>query len=180
MLLKTLPGITVTYCGEEIGMTDVWISWEDTVDPQACRTDKNRYDSTSRDPARTPMQWNSKKNAGFTTGEKTWLPLATNYTECNVELQEQQEKSHLKIFRELIALRSKPAFNHGAMEMNAVDGVLVYKRVMEGNTDADMYVVVLNLAGSDKTVNLSASLNGLPQEMKVVVASLHSTSVKTG
>lgn len=36
--------------GEEIGMTDVWISWEDTVDPQACRTNPNIYESFSRDP----------------------------------------------------------------------------------------------------------------------------------
>lgn len=126
------------------------------------------------------MQWNGKKNAGFSTAEKTWLPLAKNYTECNVELQESQEKSHLKIFRDLIALRSNPTFKNGAMEMNAVDGVLVYKRAIEGNTEADIYVIVLNLAGDDKFVNLSASLNGLPQEMKVVVASLHSTGLKTG
>lgn len=151
-----------------------------SVDPQACRTDKNRYDGASRDPARTPMQWNSKKNAGFTTGAKTWLPVAKNYTECNVELQESQEKSHLKIFRQLIALRSTPTFKDGTLELKAVDGVLTYKRSVEGNADADIYVVVLNLAGSDKTVNLSANLNGLPAEMKVVVASLHSTGVKAG
>lgn len=126
------------------------------------------------------MQWNGQKNAGFTTGDKTWLPVAKNYTECNVELQEKEDNSHLKIFRDLIALRSKPAFNHGMMEMNAVDGLLVYKRAMEGNTDAEMYVVVLNLAGSDKTVDLSTNLHGLPDEMQVVVASLHSTGLKAG
>lgn len=126
------------------------------------------------------MQWNSEKNAGFSKGEKTWLPVAKNYTECNVQLQETQEKSHLKIFRELIALRSTPTFTDGTMELNAVDGVLVYKRAIEGNTTGDMYVVVLNLAGTDKFVNLSANLNGLPQEMKVVIASLHSTGLKTG
>lgn len=126
------------------------------------------------------MQWNSKKNAGFTTGAKTWLPVANNYTECNVELQESQEKSHLKIFRQLIALRSTQTFKDGSLELKAVDGVLTYKRAVEGNANADIYVVVLNLAGSDKTVNLSANLNGLPAEMKVVVASLHSKGVKAG
>lgn len=146
---------------------------------QACRTDRNRYDGASRDPARTPTQWNTKKNAGFSTADKTWLPVANNYTECNVELQESQERSHLKIFRELITLRSNPTFKDGILEMNAVDGVLMYKRAIEGNT-ADIYVVVLNLAGTEKSVNLSAGLKGLPQEMKIVVASLHSTGVKIG
>lgn len=42
--------------GEEIGMTDVWISWEDTQDPQACRTNPDIYEPYSRDPARTPFQ----------------------------------------------------------------------------------------------------------------------------
>lgn len=57
ILLKTLPGISITYQGEEIGMTDLIISWKETVDPQACNTDPTRYHSFSRDPARTPFQW---------------------------------------------------------------------------------------------------------------------------
>lgn len=57
ILLKTLPGISITYQGEEIGMTDLIISWQETVDPQACNTDPTRYHSFSRDPARTPFQW---------------------------------------------------------------------------------------------------------------------------
>lgn len=57
ILLKTLPGISITYQGEELGMTDVIISWADTVDPQACNTDPTRYHAASRDPARTPFQW---------------------------------------------------------------------------------------------------------------------------
>lgn len=51
--------------GEEIGMKDGFISWEDTVDPSACNTDDPiNYVQTSRDPERTPFQWNSEKNAG--------------------------------------------------------------------------------------------------------------------
>lgn len=126
------------------------------------------------------MQWNDKKNAGFTLGDTTWLPVAKNYTECNVELQERQEKSHLKIFRELIELRKTPTFTTGALELNAVDGVLIYKRAIEDNANADIYVIALNLSGNDKFVDLSANLKGLPLEMKVVIASLHSTGLKTG
>lgn len=74
ILLKTLPGISITYqvrvekfkswqkqknlsilCvflpkGEEIGMTDVIISWEDSVDPPACNSNETTYYSVTRDP----------------------------------------------------------------------------------------------------------------------------------
>lgn len=46
-------------------MKDVWISWDDTVDPQACNTDKNTYLQYTRDSARTPFQWDSGINAGI-------------------------------------------------------------------------------------------------------------------
>lgn len=54
--------------GEEIGMVDGYVSWEDTVDPSGCNTDDPiNYWKESRDPERTPFQWNSEKNAGKTT-----------------------------------------------------------------------------------------------------------------
>lgn len=56
MLLLLLPGNAVTYYGEEIGMEDAEISWEDTVDPPACAAGPERYQQMSRDPERTPMQ----------------------------------------------------------------------------------------------------------------------------
>lgn len=44
------------------------MSWEDTVDPSGCNTDDPiNYWQASRDPARTPFQWNSEKNAGLFT-----------------------------------------------------------------------------------------------------------------
>lgn len=162
-------------------MTDVHISWEDTVDPQACRTNPDVYHSVSRDPARTPVQWNGGKNAGFSTGEKTWLPVANNYTDCNIELEESQETSHLKTFRQLIALRQTPTLKYGDVQLNTVDDdVLVYKREIEGQPGADIYAVVLNLGSKNKVIDLSASLSGLPQLMKVAVTSLHSTGPAVG
>lgn len=65
MLAMILPGVAVTYYGEEIGMVDKTdISWEDTKDPQGCMAGIERYQNRSRDPARTPFQWNFDLNAG--------------------------------------------------------------------------------------------------------------------
>ena len=58
----------MTYNGEEIGMTDTYISWERTVDPLGCLAGKAEYELKSRDPYRTPFQWNNSVAAGkFTT-----------------------------------------------------------------------------------------------------------------
>lgn len=53
-----------TFKGEELGMTDVHLPWNDTVDPQACLAGEANYDKVSRDPARTPMQWDDSLNSG--------------------------------------------------------------------------------------------------------------------
>ena len=63
-LVLLLPGTAVTYMGEELGMEDGYVSWEDTDDPQACNGPVDGYEKRSRDPARTPFQWDDSKNAG--------------------------------------------------------------------------------------------------------------------
>ena len=63
----------------------------------------------NRDNARTPVQWNAEKNAGFTQGTP-WLMVNPNYTEINVAAQEQDENSVLSFYKELIALRKNPEY----------------------------------------------------------------------
>jgi len=65
MITLLLPGVAVTYNGDEIGMEDTWISWEDTKDPQGCNAGKDVYEKASRDPARTPFQWDNTTSAGI-------------------------------------------------------------------------------------------------------------------
>src|SRR5690606_19449730 len=76
VLLLTLRGTPTIYYGEEIGMRDVPIPADEVQDPQGLNMpDKN----LSRDPARTPMQWDNSENAGF-TGSKPWLRIDKLYS----------------------------------------------------------------------------------------------------
>ena len=58
----------------------------------------------SRDNARTPMQWTSEKNSGFTSG-KSWLPIHDDYEKVNAEVEDADKNSVLNYFRELNNLR---------------------------------------------------------------------------
>lgn len=118
-----LRGIPFIYQGQEIGMQNaVWNTVDEyndinTIDQyhtarDAGLTDKEALEACSRlsrDNARTPMQWNTQKNAGFTTGTP-WLKVNDNYTEINVETQDTDSDSVLNYYRKLIALRKSPAY----------------------------------------------------------------------
>lgn len=161
-------------------MTDVFLTWDQTKDPQACRTNKNDYHTVSRDPARTPFQWDSTKNSGFSLADETWLPVAENYTKNNVELQLEQPFSHLNLFRRLINLRENPTMKYGKMDIQAIDSdLLVYKREM-ANGAGDVFLIILNLGGTEKAVNLTDNFQNLPTKMTIKVISTHAEKHKAG
>lgn len=120
MLQRGLPFI---YQGQEIGMENVVLTSIREVDDistldeyEVCLREGfseeealrivNRY---SRDNARTPVQWDSSKNAGFTTGTP-WLPLNPNYKKINVAQQEKDPESVLSYYKKLTALRKNPEY----------------------------------------------------------------------
>ena len=64
--------------------------------------------TVNRDHARTPFQWNSKGNAGFNRGHKTWLMMNSNYTQgVNVEDELNDPNSILNFYKEMIKLRNE-------------------------------------------------------------------------
>ena len=119
-LMKGLPFI---YQGQEIGMENLGVVSIDKVDDisaldqyQVCLDAGLTPEEAlkvisiySRDNARTPVQWNSEKNAGFTDGTP-WLMVNPNYTAINVAAQEKDPDSILSFYKELIALRKNPAY----------------------------------------------------------------------
>ena len=120
MLQRGLPFI---YQGQEIGMENVILKSIQEVDDistldeyEVCLREGfseeealrivNRY---SRDNARTPVQWDSSKNTGFTTGTP-WLPVNPNYKKINVAEQEKDPESVLSYYKKLTALRRNPEY----------------------------------------------------------------------
>ena len=118
-----LRGIPFIYQGQEIGMQNaVWNSIEEFNDintkdqyelaREAGLSDKEALEACgrmSRDNARTPVQWSSQENAGFTTGTP-WLKINSNYQEINVERQENDADSVLNYYRRLVAVRKSPEY----------------------------------------------------------------------
>jgi glycosidase len=96
LLLAMLPGTLILYYGDEIAMRDLAV-------PPALRRDHMTAGGEGRDHARTPMQWNGTRSAGFTAeGVRPWLPYGDNATR-NVASQRDDPGSVLNLCRDLIA-----------------------------------------------------------------------------
>jgi alpha-glucosidase len=128
VLLLTLRGTPTLYYGDELGMPDARISADEVQDPAELRQPGQ---GKGRDPERSPMLWENKENAGFTSARvKTWLPLVWGWPKFTVESQGYDERSSLALYKRLLALRrGSAALTSGAVsEVRAVEGVLSYVR----------------------------------------------------
>jgi alpha-glucosidase len=168
MVKALLPGVAVTYNGEEIGQEDGEVSYEEGQDPSA--RDPAIFDQVSRDFERTPYQWDESVNAGFNTGAKPWLPVSEKYLETN--LQDEKESngsSHYKVYQALAKIRSDPILVSGDVEVKAVDEyTLLVKR---SNEEASL-VVVFNVGDAEVTVDVSADV---AEDNSVQIASVDSS-----
>jgi len=146
MLQMFLPGVSITYQGEELGMTDLDISWEDSRDPAACNSNSQIYEQFTRDPARTPFQWSDEANAGFSTNSTTWLPINPNYVTVNAKAENATSPSHLSLYKQLVELRKQKTLQLGATRYgNVGDNVVAIRRYLSGEAT---YVLVANVLGT--------------------------------
>lgn len=120
-ILFSLSGTPFIYQGQEIGMTNIRLNkLEQYQDVESKRGYKimrkfgfshkeamRRTKYISRDNARTPIQWNNRANAGFSTNATTWLPVNDNYGTINIEAQLNDSNSLLNFYRKLIELRKE-------------------------------------------------------------------------
>ena len=158
-----LRGIPFIYQGQEIGMKNAkWNSIDEFDDistkdqyqiaREAGLSDREAMEACnrmSRDNARTPMQWTSGENAGFTKGT-AWLKINPDYKEINVEDQENNPDSVLNYYRKLVALRKSDefqnVFTYGEFipEYEEMDDILAFYR-----TDAATSILVVANFGTD-------------------------------
>uniref|UniRef100_U5ESA4 alpha-glucosidase n=1 Tax=Corethrella appendiculata TaxID=1370023 RepID=U5ESA4_9DIPT len=166
-LFMTLPGVAVTYYGEEIGMVDhTDISFNDTRDPQACNQGEENYREHSRDPARTPFQWNGEKYSGF-SNTKPWLPVHPHYIYNNLERSKANNRSNYHHYKKLVELRRHETFKHGDFKIKAIsEDVLLYMRSLNGS---DTFITAINFGPRDVYVDLY-EITGYPSDTKVTVA----------
>jgi len=149
MLFLTLRGTPTCYYGDEVGMQNVAISPELMQDPEG--KENAQY---SRDPERTPMQWESSPNAGFCpAGVRPWLPVADDFQTYNVAVEQHDPRSFLTLVRTLLTLRrALPALSMGSQQ--SIDQpnptCFVYQR-----QHADEHcLVALNFSAQDQVVTL--------------------------
>ncbi|MNL21879.1 Oligo-1,6-glucosidase [compost metagenome] len=170
-----MQGSPFIYQGQEIGMTNTVFTGPDDFQDVfaknhfAIRRSEGLTDAqitkeiahTSRDNARTPMQWNAEKNAGFSTGTP-WLKVNPNYQQINVEAESKDPESILNFYKKLIRLRREhKVFIYGTFELILQDhpDVFAYTRTLN-NQEA---IVVCNLRGKNTKVDLKS-------DMKLVLA----------
>jgi alpha-glucosidase len=154
MLLLTLRGTPTLYYGDEIGMADVEIPPGDVRDPVEARMPGL---GLSRDPQRTPMQWDATPCAGFTTG-RPWLPLGPDAQRVNVETQAEDPHSMLTLHRRLLALRrSARALAVGDYApVDAEPPVFAFRRSHE----RDAWITALNFGSAPATLELPGGRRG--------------------
>ena len=173
-LMVLLKGIPFIYQGQEIGMRNCRFedpnSYEDisTLEQykqalaKGCSMEEalNVCYQYSRDNARTPMQWNDKEHAGFTSGTP-WFCVNPNYKELNVEKDKASEQSVYKFYQQLIALRKMPEYEEILVEGNTVpmymdeDFIFAYERVAKDSSEK--ILVLSNYQNVSRKVKIDPS-----------------------
>ncbi|WML57623.1 alpha-glucosidase [Neobacillus sp. PS2-9] len=153
-----MQGTPFIYQGQEIGMTNVQFdSIEDYDDVSA----KNMYRikraegvpheeimeiiwASGRDNSRTPMQWSTAENAGFSTGNP-WLKVNPNFKDINVVSQQNDEHSVLNFYKKMIDLKkANEVFTYGTYELLLKDDpqIFAYTRTL----NEEKIIVITNLS----------------------------------
>ncbi|CAH1402762.1 unnamed protein product [Nezara viridula] len=170
MMVMTLPGTVLTYNGDEIGLEDAYVRYDEGKDLQGLRAGPSRFAAMSRDFERGPMPWKAAKNGGFSTG-RPWLPLAPSLWSRNVENEasEENKRSHLHVYKKLVQLRKTKTMTEGSCLVQTSDeGLLIITRVLRDNPTT---LTVLNLGDFEITADLTTFRRSLPSSLGIVVSS---------
>lgn len=181
-LLHGMQGTPYIYQGEELGMTNVKYELEEYRDIELFGMYKERraqgytheelmesiYAKT-RDNARTPMQWDTTEQAGFTTG-KPWIKVNPNYTEINAAEQVDCEDSIFNYYRKLIQLRKElPVLTDGKFTMLDMDHNQIFAYLRDNGEDkllvvCNFYGNTVDYAVSEKAEDLELLIGNYTEE----------------
>ncbi len=173
-LIMTLRGTPYIYQGDEIGMTNVSYpsidfyndietlnAWKEaSINGENMSEFLNAVHLQSRDNSRTPMQWNLKRNSGFTIGDP-WIPVNKNYKNINVSSQLKDSNSILNYYKRIISFRKLNATlvygNYKDLEPNH-PYLFVYKRWDENNEFLIIHNFSEKYLGLEKKITLNYNL----------------------
>jgi glycosidase len=183
-----MQGTPFIYQGQEIGMTNVKF---DSIEDYNDVAIKNKYRNgiaegksheqlmkyiwkNGRDNSRTPMQWNSSENAGFTTGNP-WLKVNPNYKRINVEQAKKDKDSIYHYYKNLIKLRSSnEVLIYGSYELIAEDHEEVYAYTR--SLGQEKVLIITNLFPEETELELPASLSA--KERKLLLSNYNGSDRK--
>lgn len=171
MMYFFLRGIPVIYQGQEIGMQDYP---KQSIDGYVDLATHNSYKEylqkgyteaealhqiniTCRENSRTPMQWDTTENAGFSI-DKPWFNVNPNYETVNYQQQKNDPNSLLNFYKKLTTLRKNPAYKetfiYGRTQpiLKEIVGCVAYERQLNG----EVIRVLCNL--TDKEITLPVEL----------------------
>ncbi|BFU61152.1 MULTISPECIES: alpha,alpha-phosphotrehalase [Rodentibacter] len=168
MLLHGMQGTPYIYQGEEIGMTNPNFAHIDeyrdveSLNAYAELKEKELDEplilkilaQKSRDNSRTPMQWDSSENAGFSRG-KPWIDVAKNYPQINAEQAMNDPDSVFYTYQSLIKLRKNlPILTRGDYRdlLPNDPNVWIYQRQQEGKSAVEKFTVLANLSNEPQQI----------------------------
>ncbi len=166
-MLLSLPGSVCLYQGEELGLLNGRVAATEIRDPYGLAF----YPAfAGRDGARTPMPWKAAApNAGFSTGNRTWLPVDPAHSELAVDRQQNDLHSTLAAYRAMIQYRrTRPSLTIGETELlDLPDPLVGWRRWFDGETT----VAVFNLSPTPAAVPDGVLSSMVPAELPFVCRS---------
>ena len=157
-LLLSLRGSVCLYQGEELGLLEADVAYEDLQDPYGIRF---WPEYKGRDGCRTPMVWESNAPAGGFTAGRPWLPVSPDHLVHAVNLQAGDSNSVLSHYKRMIAFRrAHPALRDGSIRFHdeAEGEVLAFERATAG----ERLLCVFNLGTAAAAFPLPAGFEVTP------------------
>lgn len=155
-MLLTLRGSVCLYQGEELGLIEAELSFDQLVDPFGIAF---WPEFKGRDGCRTPLPWTNEALGGFTESAQPWLPIAEEQRPLAISEQEWNRHSVLHAYRDFLHVRrNHPELRHGEIEFLYNDETtLTFLRRFKGKC---LYVAI-NTANQDKIFSVELSLLAL-------------------